>query len=131
MTFKFAGGAMRTIGGGLNDRGRGGFDRLRKFRQGQYEKHGGRMVHNAGGRVLEQRANMNDRLLGKASQFNPALGDGKLGRTANWARRRAYRAAAGTVGGYNVEAEMSARRAERQRRLMIKLPPAGTRKFAD
>lgn len=32
LTFKFAGGALRNIGGFVNDRGRGGFDRLRKYR---------------------------------------------------------------------------------------------------
>lgn len=32
LTFKFAGGALRQIGGFVNDRGRGGFDRLRKYR---------------------------------------------------------------------------------------------------
>ncbi len=32
LTFRFAGGALGTIGGFVNDRGRGGFDRLRKYR---------------------------------------------------------------------------------------------------
>lgn len=32
LTFKFAGGALRGIGGFVNDRGRGGFDRLRNYR---------------------------------------------------------------------------------------------------
>lgn len=32
LTFSLAGGAMRTIGGKFNDSGRGGFDRLKKFR---------------------------------------------------------------------------------------------------
>ncbi len=35
LTFRFAGGAMRTLGGFVNDKGRGGFDRLRKYRQGK------------------------------------------------------------------------------------------------
>jgi hypothetical protein len=35
LTFRFAGGALSTIGGFANDRSRGGFDRLKKFRQGQ------------------------------------------------------------------------------------------------
>lgn len=38
LTFKFAGGALRQIGGFVNDRGRGGFDRLRNFRAGQAQK---------------------------------------------------------------------------------------------
>ena len=33
--FRFAGGALATIGGFANDRSRGGFDRLKKFRQGR------------------------------------------------------------------------------------------------
>jgi hypothetical protein len=37
-TFKFAGGAVRQIGGFVNDRHRGSFDRLGKFRQGQVDK---------------------------------------------------------------------------------------------
>jgi hypothetical protein len=32
LTFKFAGGAMRVLGGTVNDRSRGGFDRLKKMR---------------------------------------------------------------------------------------------------
>lgn len=33
LTFRFAGGALRTLGGFVNDNGRGGFDRLKKYRQ--------------------------------------------------------------------------------------------------
>lgn len=36
--FRLAGGAVAQIGGFVNDRGRGGFDRLKKFRQGQTQK---------------------------------------------------------------------------------------------
>ncbi|HEX8227374.1 MAG TPA: hypothetical protein VF572_05915 [Candidatus Saccharimonadales bacterium] len=32
LTFKFAGGAMRTLGGSINDTNRGAFDRLKKYR---------------------------------------------------------------------------------------------------
>ncbi len=35
MTFSLAGGAMRLIGGKINDVNRGGFDRLKKYRQGK------------------------------------------------------------------------------------------------
>lgn len=38
LTFRFAGGALRTVGGFVNDRSRGGFDRLKKARQGNWEK---------------------------------------------------------------------------------------------
>ncbi len=37
-TFRLAGGALSTVGGFVNDRGRGSFDRLKKFRQGQAVK---------------------------------------------------------------------------------------------
>ena len=66
------------------------------------------MVRNASGRVLEKRADLNEKLLQKGSEYKPGLG-----KAGNWARRRAYGAAAGGVGGYNVEAQMSARRAEK------------------
>ncbi len=35
LTFRFAGGLMRTLGGFTNDSSRGGFDRLKKYRQGK------------------------------------------------------------------------------------------------
>lgn len=38
LTFRWAGGLLGTLGGFVNDRGRGGFDRLKKFRAGQVEK---------------------------------------------------------------------------------------------
>lgn len=40
LTFRFAGGAMRTLGGFTNDRSRGAFDRLKKYR-------GGKVAQNA------------------------------------------------------------------------------------
>ena len=45
LTFRFAGGALRTLGGFVNDKGRGGFDRLKKFRQGQVSKNMSAMKH--------------------------------------------------------------------------------------
>lgn len=43
-TFRLAGGALATLGGLVNDRSRGGFDRLKKFRQqGMARKHQMRM----------------------------------------------------------------------------------------
>lgn len=38
LTVRFAGGALRNIGGFVNDRSRGGFDRLRKYRAGTSQK---------------------------------------------------------------------------------------------
>lgn len=40
LTFRFAGGFMRQLGGFVNDRGRGGFDMLRKNRQKQWGQMG-------------------------------------------------------------------------------------------
>jgi hypothetical protein len=106
-TFTMAGGAMRFIGGKFNDTSRGGFDRLKKYRQGAFAEHGGRRLRNAEGRILQKRADIQDTLLKRASQ------DSQNGtRVTNWARRRAYRAGAGLVGDYNLEQKMSARRTE-------------------
>ncbi len=46
-TFKLAGGAIRNIGGFVNDRGRGGFDRLRNYRQQRGKKGREDFTHKA------------------------------------------------------------------------------------
>lgn len=65
LTFRFAGGALRTLGGFVNDQGRGGFDRLKKYRGNTiarrghewkagslYENRGpGKLVNNLGRRA--------------------------------------------------------------------------------
>ena len=54
--FRFAGGLIGTLGGFVNDRSRGGFDRLKKFRQGQSDK---RLAHYGqvyGDKVMQGRA---------------------------------------------------------------------------
>lgn len=107
LTFRFAGGALGTLGNFVNDRNKGVFDRLKKYRQHGYQEHGGRRIRDAQGRILEKRANINSALLAQASKESPYLSG-----VGNWARKRAYRLAAGQIGGYNVEAQMSARRAE-------------------
>ncbi len=113
LTFRFAGGALRTIGGAVNDRNRGAFDRLKKYRHGQYQEHGGRMMHNASNRVLEKRAEVSDNLLRSASKDTGATT--RTGRVAGWARRRALTGVAGAVGDYNIEAKMSAARAAKMK----------------
>jgi hypothetical protein len=42
--FRLAGGAVGQIGGFVNDKSRGGFDRLKKFRQGQTQKNAQKVV---------------------------------------------------------------------------------------
>ena len=44
-TFRFAGGAMRTIGGSINDRNRGAFDRLKKYRGAKVQQNMEAMKH--------------------------------------------------------------------------------------
>jgi hypothetical protein len=46
LTFQFAGGALRTIGGFVNDRGKGGFDRLRAYRGNKTKQNWERMQSN-------------------------------------------------------------------------------------
>lgn len=56
LAFKFAGGALGTIGGFVNDRSRGGFDRLRNFRKGQTEQRMGHYGQVVGDRAMQARA---------------------------------------------------------------------------
>lgn len=51
-TFKLAGGALRQIGGFVNDRSRGGFDRLRKQRANQMKQIGQDMRSGEATRIL-------------------------------------------------------------------------------
>lgn len=95
-TFRLAGGAIGTIGGLVNDRSRGAFDRLKKYRAGQVQKRGGYYAQRAGDRAMQARAEAVRRLNTSAS--------GK-GRLAGGAMRFAGRQIAG-LGG--IEAKMSA-----------------------
>ncbi len=99
LTFRFAGGALANIGGFIDNKGKGGFDRLKKFRQGQYQSHGGRKIENAGRRVLSTRADFNDKLQDIASRdsMNPLA-------------RKAIGRFASTTAGHNLEALQSAKR---------------------
>lgn len=119
LTFRFAGGAMRTLGGFTNDKGRGGFDRLRKFRQGQYQEHGGRKVADARTRTLQKQANFTSNLQGSASKYAAlqAASTTKRGKIGRSIQRTALQGTAGVLGGYNVEAKMSAQRAQTAKEL--------------
>lgn len=90
--FRFAGGALATIGGFANDRSRGGFDRIKRFRSGQSEKRIGHYGGIASNALLQQRYKAYKSLDGKK---NPAA----------WAARRA-------IGGFNIESEVSASNAK-------------------
>ena len=70
-TFRLAGGALSTIGGFVNDRGKGGFDRLRNFRKQQYQT---TMEKNkAGNRLFGGRV---DPTTGKATNLRGKLNRG-------------------------------------------------------
>ncbi|HSX45286.1 MAG TPA: hypothetical protein VLF39_04265 [Candidatus Saccharimonadales bacterium] len=70
-TFRLAGGALSTIGGYVNNQGKGGFDRLKQFRQQQYKT---TMDKNRGGnRLLGGRT---DPTTGKAINFRGRINRG-------------------------------------------------------
>lgn len=91
-TFRAAGGVLGNLTGMINDRGKGAFDRLRKGRQTKYER--------TGRQVLQKRADWQNRLQSASSDRN-----------RNALSRFALRQASRKVGGYNVMAADSARRA--------------------
>ncbi len=94
--FRAAGGLMATIAGLANDRSRGAFDRLKKFREGEREYKKDRNQR----RVIQARSNLNNKLQTIGSREN-----------ATWAGRRAARFGSKVVGGRNIEAMASAKRA--------------------
>lgn len=94
--FKLAGGAIANIAGIANDRSRGAFDRLSKFRR----ERGAQNRERIGRRTLAARADLQNRWQDQGSNAN---------RTAFG--RFAYRQAARGVGGYNIQAAASARQA--------------------
>jgi hypothetical protein len=96
--FKLAGGLMATVFSIANDRGRGGFDRLRKFREGQGQKRMGYYGQRVGDRTMQARAEAVRKLNESASKKG-------RGRLAGGAMRFAGRQVAG-LGG--IEAKMSA-----------------------
>jgi hypothetical protein len=94
--FKLAGGLMSTIFSIANDRNKGAFDRLKKARAGAGAQH---RQHTIGQRSLQARASLERGALARASRsgrFRGAL----------------LRGAAHGVGGYNLEARMSALNAQ-------------------
>lgn len=93
-TFKYGLGVFGNIAGVVNDRGRGLFDRQKKYRAEKRAQVGERV----GRRTLQSRGNMVRGLQSSASKR------GKLGRAVMG------RAAEG-LGGYNMEAALSARTA--------------------
>lgn len=65
-TFKFAGGAIRNIGGFVNDRGKGGFDRLRNLRANQTKKNAAKLMD---GTRLKSGEQYEGRIMGKYAKF--------------------------------------------------------------
>lgn len=72
--FKMAGGVLGNLSGMVNDRGRGAFDRLKNFRQGQTKK-------NWENTLNQRRFNPEGRLggLNKSAQIAALAGSGKAG----------------------------------------------------
>lgn len=93
--FKFAGGLFATLSGMANDRSRGLFDRQKKYRQAQMSQNWER---NGQRRLINARSNMAGKLQSSASGGN---------RISAFAKR----GLASTIGGYNIEAAMSAKNA--------------------
>ena len=93
LTFKFAGGAIGNISGMVNDRSKGLSDRLKKGRQVRYERDGRK--------ILQKRADLQNAWQNKAGSSSVK------GRMYGFASRR--------IGGYNVQAADSARRAAVQK----------------
>lgn len=98
--FKLAGGLMSTIFGLANDRGRGAFDRMKKFRGNQMGKrmqHRGNRINRA---TTERQASLQRAMKARASR-------------SSGVRKVLYGAGAGALDGYqgNLEARMSAMQA--------------------
>lgn len=106
LTFRFAGGAIRSVGGFVNDRNKGAFDRLRKIRQGSAEKHMGHYKERVGTRALQQRYGAYHSLNAAASNTNN-----------NWGKRKLAAFGARRVGGHNIEERISHHNAENAKRL--------------
>lgn len=106
LTFRIATGVIGTIAGFANDRGRGAFDRLKKYRAGKTEQSMNHYKDKYGTRIQQGRANLvrglNDEAAG-AGRVRGALLRG-MGRTASGRFR-------------NLEADMSALNARRGKEL--------------
>jgi len=98
-TFKYAGGVFASVGGMANDKNRGVFDRLKKRRQ---KSLGTNWERGPSRRITQARADWQNRLQTESSKGG-ALRRNTLGRLAG--------AGSGVVGGYNITAQDSARRA--------------------
>ena len=72
--FKMAGGLMGTIFSMANDKNRGAFDRLKKFRQGQLEKRGSYYKQRYGDRVMQARASAVRSLNASSSKYGRVRG---------------------------------------------------------
>lgn len=103
LTFRFAGGALSTIGGFANDRSRGGFDRIKKFRQGQAAKN----MSNIQAGKRWQGNPVGDRL-SRTLQTGAIAASGQAGITPWRMRSRTQAARSSIESGAQAEAEKSA-----------------------
>lgn len=96
LTFRFAGGALAQIGGFVNDRGRGGFDRLRNIRGNQAKKRLGRAGQRATAGRIFKNAPLNSRRakVNTAVQSAALVGQGGKNPVGMAARIKAARATA-------------------------------------
>lgn len=101
LAFKMAGGLISTVFGMMNDRGKGLFDRMSKFRSGYGQTHRERTV---GRQMLSARADMQRGLKRAASGMDTTRFGGRIG-------SRVLRGMGAAVGGYNLEAQVSQRQA--------------------
>lgn len=97
-TFQLAGGVFQVLTGTINNKSKGAFDRLKNRRAKTWQTKGER----TGRRVLQKRSDYYNRLMAQGSKGG-ALRRSTVGLLA--------RGGARTVGGYNIEAASSARRA--------------------
>ncbi len=97
IAFRLATGVIGSIAGFVNDKNRGAFDRLKKYRQNAYATHGGVRMERGKERALQQ----------KYRAYNN-LQNASGGRVKRFAARRA----AGAIGGFNIESQVSANNAK-------------------
>jgi hypothetical protein len=95
--FRFLGGAIATLGGFFNDRQKGLIDSSRKWAATKGAQNRDRGINRW---QLQKRSEYAGRLQDRSSKSKGAIG------------RFAYRRLGSTIGGYNVEAAMSARNAQ-------------------
>lgn len=101
ITFKLAGGIMGNVGGFIHNKHQGARSGISKYRSNALRKNLGRDMDHAERRIITKRSSLASMLNEKGSNQDNG-----------WLKRRAYGMAARSVGGYNIEALASAKRAQ-------------------